>query len=50
MLHCLLLARSTNPTPESPVCSSWPAAKPGFLGLLLEIKPLYLPSCVAVSI
>lgn len=34
MFHCLLLARSTNPTPESPVCSSWPAAKPGFPGLV----------------
>lgn len=47
LLHCLLLARSTNPTPEGPVCSSWAVAKPGFPGLLLEIRPLYLPSCVA---
>lgn len=46
LLHCLLLARSTNPTPEGPVCRSWAVAKPGFPGLLLEIRPLYLPSCV----
>lgn len=44
MLHCLL-ARSANPTLERLVCSSWPAAKPGFPELLSEIKPLYLPSC-----
>lgn len=30
-----------------PVCSSWPAAEPGFPGLLSETQPLHVPPCAS---